>query len=400
MALIVYQTILAKGKKFSKTPLFFDAWKVVFSRCYTTPILRNLPEFFVLSRRSMRSINGFGTQRVFRLIIFAFSLILLTSTAHAYTVVLRSGRVVEIPATFTVATTTLTYEVGPGIQVTLQLASINIPATERVNREPPGTFMRHAQQAEAVTPQKLDSKEKRSQVRKISNGDLESFARARRESEIAYERRRQQLGLPSREESQQRAEAEAASIRERFEQSQLEEEASEAYWRGRASALKTELEVNEAQIDSIQRQNTLVSYPNGLDSVAILTGVLPSARFGRSVVSPALRSSLSRSGVFVAPLEPQPNARIRSGAVISRGQVFLNPITIPSLGERGLIAPFVFGPNIAAFGYYPFDSSYERSVLIMKLHELVTERAGLVVRWRALEEEARRAGALPGWLRP
>jgi hypothetical protein len=104
--------------------------------------------------------------------------------------------------------------------------------------------------------------------------------------------------------------------------------------------------------------------------------------------------------VFVAPLEPQPNARIRSGAGISRGQIFSNPTTIPSLGPQGLIAaPFVFGPSIAAFGYYPFDSSYERSVLIMKLHELVTERAGLVVRWRALEEEARRAGALPGWLR-
>jgi len=337
----------------------------------------------------MRSVNGFGTQRIFRSLILAFSLILLTSTAHAYTVVLRSGRVVEIPATFTVAITTLTYEVGPGIQVTLQLASINIPATERVNREPPGTFMSHVQKARAVTPQKLDSKEKRAQVRTINNGDLESFARARRESEIAYERRRQQLGLPSQAESQQRAEAEAASIRERFEQSQLEEEASEAYWRGRASALKTELEVIEAQIDSIQRQNTLVSYPNGLASVAILTGVLPSARFGRSIVSPAFRSSLSRSGGSVAPLEPQPNS---------------NPTTIPSIpssGAPGLIAtPFVFGPNIAAFGYYPFDSSYERSVLIMKLHELVTARAGLVVRWRALEEEARRAGALPGWLRP
>ncbi len=326
----------------------------------------------------MRSINGFGTQRIFPPLIFAFSLILLTSTAHAYTVVLRSGRVVEIPATFTVATKTLTYEVGPGIQVTLQLASINIPATERVNREPPGAFMSHAQEAEAVTPQKPDSKEKRSQVRKIGNGDLESFARARRESEVAYERRRQQLGLPSQEELQQRAAAEAASIRERFEQSQLEEDASEAYWRERASALKTELEVNEAQIDSIQLQ-----------------------RFGRSVVGPALLSPLSRSGVFVPPLGPQPNSKVRSGGGISREQIFSNPTTVPSLGARGLIAaPFVFGPNIAAFGYYPFDSSYERSVLIMKLHELVTERAGVVVRWRALEEEARRAGALPGWLRP
>ncbi|MCA1850460.1 MAG: hypothetical protein LC672_05295, partial [Acidobacteria bacterium] len=44
--------------------------------------------------------------------------------------------------------------------------------------------------------------------------------------------------------------------------------------------------------------------------------------------------------------------------------------------------------------------SYDRSVLAARLYEAEAERAALQARWRLLEEEARRAGALPGWLRP
>src|SRR5215216_4975577 len=65
-----------------------------------------------------------------------------TRMVAAYTVVLRGGRRVEIPATFTVTKWTLTYEAAPGINVTLQISTIDIAATERANNEPPGALLR------------------------------------------------------------------------------------------------------------------------------------------------------------------------------------------------------------------------------------------------------------------
>ncbi|HVF22006.1 MAG TPA: hypothetical protein VM941_02975, partial [Pyrinomonadaceae bacterium] len=46
------------------------------------------------------------------------------------------------------------------------------------------------------------------------------------------------------------------------------------------------------------------------------------------------------------------------------------------------------------------DHSLERATLTNQLNELMMQRAALGVRWKELEEEARRAGAYPGWLRP
>jgi hypothetical protein len=46
------------------------------------------------------------------------------------------------------------------------------------------------------------------------------------------------------------------------------------------------------------------------------------------------------------------------------------------------------------------DHSLERATLTNQLNELLMQRAALGVRWKELEEEARRAGAYPGWLRP
>jgi hypothetical protein len=64
--------------------------------------------------------------------------LLLCVTANAYTIVMRGGRRLEIPAQFTVTKNTLTYEAAAGIQVTLQIAAIDIAATEKANNEKPG----------------------------------------------------------------------------------------------------------------------------------------------------------------------------------------------------------------------------------------------------------------------
>src|SRR5438552_1240657 len=58
--------------------------------------------------------------------VTTLSIILLVSVAaSAYTLVTRSGRRIQIPAQFTINANALTYEVAPGITVTLQLAAID-----------------------------------------------------------------------------------------------------------------------------------------------------------------------------------------------------------------------------------------------------------------------------------
>src|SRR5258708_3862661 len=132
-----------------------------------------------------------------RLLLTVLLMLLLVSVANAYTIVFRDGRRVEIPSTFAVTTTTLTYEVSEGIQITLQLAAINVAATERANREPAGSFLRHS--AKALSEKTDNSRVRMSQAtpRTITNRDLETFRRERVESEMLYERRRKELGLPS-----------------------------------------------------------------------------------------------------------------------------------------------------------------------------------------------------------
>src|SRR4051812_32400963 len=69
--------------------------------------------------------------------------LVMAITASAYTLVLRSGQRVEIPAEFTLTKTTLTYEISPGFNKTILLTVINVAATERANGEAAGDFYKH-----------------------------------------------------------------------------------------------------------------------------------------------------------------------------------------------------------------------------------------------------------------
>src|SRR5215204_5846941 len=81
---------------------------------------------------------------VSRILFAALFLSLTVSVVSAYTVVMRDGRRVEIPNEFTVTNSTLTYEVSNGFQVTIQLNTVDIAATERANGEAQGAFRRKA----------------------------------------------------------------------------------------------------------------------------------------------------------------------------------------------------------------------------------------------------------------
>lgn len=337
--------------------------------------------------------------------------VLLPAAASAYTVVMRSGRRIEIPSAFTVTATTLTYEAAPGINVTLMMTAIDISATERANNEPAGSLLRRAQlgpTSAAPTGEAAGSAAGQTR-RTLTNKDLEASREARLRSEESYERRRKELGLPPLDEVRRRNAEEAERAREQLEQSERNTAESEEYWRGRANALRTEMAALDAEINYLRAR--LTEEP---DYVAVpftsVTTVLPS--FGRPFPRPGpVRPILSPpilignpGFIHAAGSGLQVNASIGFGGGLTRSQLLLRAgVGSPIVAPPVIIGGTVFGRPLTAYsvgplsGYYP---SYEREVLLARLREMEAARAGLQARWRLLEDEARRAGALPGWLRP
>ena len=92
-------------------------------------------------------------RRLLSVLVFAC---VLSATANAYTIVMHGGRRVEIPSRFVVTAATLTYEVSPGVQVTLNVAAIDVPATEKVNNEAPGSLLLRAQATSIESPPRAE----------------------------------------------------------------------------------------------------------------------------------------------------------------------------------------------------------------------------------------------------
>src|ERR1700730_18188702 len=136
-------------------------------------------------------------------------ILLLAGSASAYTVVLRGGKRIQIPAKFFVTPTVLTYEVSPGMNITLQLAAIDIAETERVNKEPPGSFARIHESSDSQLTTKPAREVRAHSVPTVTNRDLDAYRTARLENEKAYEQIRRSAGFPSAEERRQRAERES-----------------------------------------------------------------------------------------------------------------------------------------------------------------------------------------------
>jgi hypothetical protein len=174
-----------------------------------------------------------GVSRIFFAVLFLFSTI---TVVNAYTIVMRDGRRVEIPNDFSVTNATLTYNVGNDMQVTIQLNSVDIAATERANGQARGALLSKAN----VVVEQTSQTPRRTASRSITNADLEKFRRARVESEG----QREELGLPSIDERR----AEVAAIEDRtLEQVRSMRAQEEAYWRSRAEALRAQMAVDEAQ---------------------------------------------------------------------------------------------------------------------------------------------------------
>ncbi|MDX6612721.1 MAG: hypothetical protein QOD75_1907 [Blastocatellia bacterium] len=338
-----------------------------------------------------------------RIVLAATVVVLLPTLVAAYTLVLRDGRQIEASGKITVTASTLTYERAPGFNVTLNLSIIDIPATERINHLPPGGFVKLTEARSAQ--QQVETGSRRVT---ITNAQLEPSRRARLQSERAYEQRRRELGLPTLEETRRREQMEAEQIRAALSEQRTLHENDEAYWRGRANELRSEfVEVNGQ-----------ISYLNGrlaeLPTARVWTGTMigPGGWVLPGVPFPSRRWTGTpmpgRGGIPVWPGGTNVSGQVRFGAGPVRVGATLNPGfgRVPfgqGRGGFGSRAPWSFGspyPYVLVSQPPPFDQSYERAALTEKLNEMLTRRAGIQARWRLLEEEARRAGAPPGWLRP
>src|SRR5215813_3589348 len=186
----------------------------------------------------------------------ALLLVLISSiAASAYTIVFRSGLRSEIPDDFTLTQTTLTYEVAPGFTKTIMVSGIDIPATERANNQPYGSFFKRPEQA-PIDPQSAQASppaDPRSQaVKTVTNGDLAAFRQRRIESEKAYEKRRLQLGLPTVAESRRRQVAEEGEFLANLRERSFADKEEERYWRTRARELRTEIAAVDNQINYVR----------------------------------------------------------------------------------------------------------------------------------------------------
>lgn len=313
------------------------------------------------------------TNNLHKLVIVSLLVLLVASTASAYTIVLRSGRRVEVPEKFQANGSSLTYEVSPGVQVSLAIAAIDVNATDAANGEPAGSFLQrlHAREPEPapVRPRRTTA------TRTITNRDLESAMRHRRNSEAAYEVRRKELGLPSVAESQKQVAAESDSFSAELAQRRVAENQNEQYWRQRAQAFRADAAALDAEIAFV-RARLEETAPNPWSNASITT--VTSGPFGGW--GNGRWGGYGTSGVW----------RGQGGIYGNRGGIFGGPY-----GGYPTYPGGIYGMGIPANDY-----SYERSELITRYNQLGAQRAGLQARWRQLEDEARRAGAQPGWLRP
>lgn len=325
-----------------------------------------------------------GIRRSFAVVLL---LLVLPLAAEAYTIVLRDGRRIEIPNAFEVGTSTLTYETAPGIQITLQLAIIDVAKTELANKEASGSLLKRSN---AAKNEQIPVKTSGSGFL-VTNEDLERFRQARIAGERASEKRRKELGLPSVEESRRetmsagdRAQAQLLRMRTQAEQ-------SEAVWRTRAFELRQEIIATNERINFIEtRLNQLpLNYSfGGFTAVSPFLSVDQLAR-GANYPLYSNRGSLGRAGF---------QARVGFGNERARGQVQFNSFPGPRFFGRRVGNRFPYG-NIVALPFDSYDSSFERATLAAELSQLLVQRAALQARWRLLEDEARRSGAYPGWLR-
>jgi hypothetical protein len=200
---------------------------------------------------------------LFRAGLAALLFFMLAVNANAYTLVLRSGRLVTVSDKFKVTPNAITYEASPGYWVTVWLSNLDIAATERANGEPSGSFngrIEGEQEGRPATTTRApeDSKAERGAGRKVvTNKELESARLTREAQEQEYERTRLERGMPSRKELRQRIEEHDRWLSEWAQR--MEEERREAALESlRSELMNVKLQLSELSLGLSPRGTTYV----------------------------------------------------------------------------------------------------------------------------------------------
>jgi len=325
-------------------------------------------------------------------------LMTLAIAASAYTLVFRNGQRMEIPEEFTLTKTTLTYEISPGFNKTMLLTLIDVAATERANKEAPGSFFQHTEEPPVVTqPAPRASKT-------LTNRDLLAIRQRRIESEQAYERRRKELELPTVEETRRRQDQEAAILHAQLREKSLASEREETYWRERARQLRTEIATVDTQINYLRGRVSDLS-ESSLRTRSWVTGTYPLWPNNGQWSGNGQWGSIpnQRRGGY-RPARPIIGLGFPSG--YPTGQY---PYGYPT-GQYPYGYPTGQYPYGYPTGQYPygyptgpfdnFENSAQQGELTNRLDDLLVRRAGLSAQWRALEDEARDARVPQVWLEP
>ena len=204
----------------------------------------------------MRNFNariGLGRQ----LMSAACLLFVLAATTSAYSIVMRGGKRIEIPNQFSVTNMTLTYETAPGFWITLQMAAVDIPATERANNERPGSLLGRANKEKEQTDvsQSAGLTPELKATRSVTNRDLQPFQRSRLESERAYEQRLKEQGLPPLAVLRAQGASDAERVWQELARQRAEAEANE-----KALELQAQIAALNTQLNYLQSRSADLSY--------------------------------------------------------------------------------------------------------------------------------------------
>jgi len=197
--------------------------------------------------------------------------------------------------------------------------------------------------------------------------------------------------LPPLEESRRRTELQAESLHQGLVQRKSEEAQAESYWRGRANDLISEIGATDAQIDFVRARLSESTRSSGAGSFTVVSSPL----FGNPLGYGGFGAHRSRG--FGPRTGGGQAGRQGFGNRATAGRIWVNPAnTLSQFYPQPVFPGFqpVFGS--------PFQSTdySDPSELSAWLDRLVANRVALQARFRMLEEEARRAGVPPGWLRP
>jgi hypothetical protein len=273
-----------------------------------------------------------------------------TTSASAYTVILKDGRRLEVQENYRIVNDIAVFVLADGKRFSVSVNNVDIAKTEMANHQGIGEFVQRAsaplpildsdvQTAKKETPVLKDktavARAKSPITRTLVNADFEAYKQRRGDSK---------KGSDAKSEPVEPVEVAAVPAYSPLPIDPVLDRKSEAYWRERARPLLTEMAVQEELIGILQNQLS------------------------------QLEGNRGRSTTYGAIQTP-------GGVVINGNGGYYNPgstILIPQTNTNG----------------QDFETKVRERLMEARLNLTAVQ-----IRYNALTEEARRAGVPPGWTR-